>query len=131
MRVVTQAKINECADYEIDDEAGISGPCSPLTERTSTLVQSLLEKESQLEAVQAQLRAHQEHSRQVVEALKAEHSEMAVQAQTLAARNEAAQAQHEALHQAVYEAEQRATEAEMRWLEEREKSQNGEWKARQ
>lgn len=131
MRVATQAKINEHTDSEMNDETGVPGPCSPLTERTSTLVQSLLEKESQLEAVQAQLRSHQQHSRQVVEALKAEHAEMAVRAEALAARHEAAQAQHEALHRAVQEAEQRAAIAENKLLEEREAllQEVAKWKA--
>ena len=137
MRVVTQAVVNE-HDVEMSmagggggaggdggNEDGVDvmmavrgGPASPLqTSRAATLMHSLLEKESELEAVQLQLQAHQEQSRQVVQALKREHEEMASKA---ARAREEQRAQEEAMHRAMVMAEQRVVEVESKWVEERE-----------
>jgi len=119
MRVVTQAKVNEC--YEGSQDAQNGGPGSPLmTSRTRTLVESLLEKESELDAVQAQLKASEQQSKEVVEALKQEHEAMAEKAATLAVQHAAQQAEQEMLHRAVLEAEERVACIEAHFNEQKE-----------
>jgi kinesin family protein 5 len=121
MRVVTQAKINECPEFDNCQDGRNGGPGSPLmTSRTRTLVESLLEKESELEAVQAQLKASEQQSRQVVEALKLEHEEMAEKAAGLAAQHAAQQAEQAMLHQAVLDAEERVAYIEAHFQEQKE-----------
>ncbi|KAL4547102.1 hypothetical protein Ndes2526B_g07887 [Nannochloris sp. 'desiccata'] len=121
MRVVTQAKVNECSEFDGSQDGQNGAPGSPLmTSRTRTLVESLFEKESELEAVQAQLKASEQQSRQVVEALKQEHEAMAEKAAALAAQHAAQQAEQEMLHRAVIDAEERVAHIEAHFHEQKE-----------
>jgi hypothetical protein len=123
MRVVTQAKVNECSEFDNDGKNGQRGiPGSPgqMTSRTLTLLESLLEKDVELEALQAQLKASEQQSRQVVEALKHEHEAMAEKAAALAAQHAAQQAEQEMLHRAVVDAEERVAQAEAHFNEQKE-----------